>query len=108
MTSGNYKVDTISGLYASPIGSTLYLPNDYNGIGYNQFTQSILYADKTSKSIIQTLYASKRIQVQNATGRQVTVAVTGGTVTNSNLPSIANISDIKTLYNTTGTTYTLY
>jgi hypothetical protein len=108
LTSGNYKVDTISGLYASPIGSTLYLPNDYKGIGYNQFTQSILYADKTSKSIIQTLYASKRIQVQNATGRQVTVAVTGGTVTNSNLPSIANISDIKTLYNTTGTTYTLY
>ena len=47
------------------------------------------------------------ILIQNATGRQITVAVNGGTVTNSNLNSIFNISDIKTLYNTGGTTYTL-
>jgi hypothetical protein len=47
------------------------------------------------------------ILIQNTTGRQITVAVQGGTVTNPILNSIPNISDIKTLYNTSGTTYTL-
>jgi sugar lactone lactonase YvrE len=47
------------------------------------------------------------ILIQNTTGRQITVAVQGGTVTNPILNSIPNISDIKTLHNTSGTTYTL-
>jgi hypothetical protein len=47
------------------------------------------------------------ILIQNTTGRQITVAVQGGTVTNPTLNSIPNISDIKTLHNTSGTTYTL-
>jgi sugar lactone lactonase YvrE len=47
------------------------------------------------------------VLIQNATGREVTVEVDGGTVTNSNLNSILYVSNIKTLFNTTGTTYTL-
>ena len=49
-----------------------------------------------------------QMQIQNTTGTALTINVTGGTVTNPTLYSIPNISDIKTLYNTSGTTYSLF
>jgi sugar lactone lactonase YvrE len=50
---------------------------------------------------------STSLQIQNATGIPLTIAVSGGIVTNPVLNSIPNISDVKTLYNT-GSVYTIY
>jgi len=47
------------------------------------------------------------VQVQNSTGRPLTLSVTGSTLTNSNLNSLPNITDVMTLYNTSGSNYTL-
>jgi sugar lactone lactonase YvrE len=43
---------------------------------------------------------SNNTQIINSTGRELTITVDGGIVVNSNLKSIPNISDIKTLYKT--------
>jgi hypothetical protein len=85
-------------LYSNSIYSVL-------NVGSNS---AIVQIPITYPSTTFTFSNTSNTLIQNATGRPVTIAVAGGTVTNSNLNSVAGISDVKTLYNTSGTTYTLY
>jgi len=78
------------------------------------YTMMSLYSNSIMVQIPFTSYPSTTFtfsntltpQIQNTTGRQVTIAVTGSTVTNPIIQSLPNISDVLTLYNT-GVSYTL-
>jgi hypothetical protein len=95
---------TIS-LYSNSLYTVVIGIDDLNNSTYYGIQKVPLTYPSTTFTFSNVL---SNVQIQNTTGRQVTIAVTGGTVTNSNLNSVPNISDIKTLYNTTGTTYTLF
>jgi len=91
-----------------PQGLSLYSNSLYTTISGINSTCSIVQIPITYPSTTFTFSnVGSNTLIQNATGRQVTISVAGGTVTNPTLSSTPNISDIKTLYNTSGTTYTL-
>ena len=97
--------------YKNTMGVTQTL-NMYSNTLYTALTvgsnSAVMQYSLIYPSTTFTFSNTSNTLIQNATGRPVTIAVPGGTVTNSNLNSVAEISDIKTLYNTSGTTYTLY
>jgi hypothetical protein len=105
---GSYRSNITGAAINNPQTVTLYSNSLYTATnsGGTSYIVRIPFTAYPSTTFTFSNVGSN-VQVQNATGIQVTVAVAGGTVTNSNLPSIPNISDVKTLYNTTGTTYTL-
>lgn len=102
LTSGSNMVTTISGNSIFSIGSTFsIIPS---GMVYNPSDNRIYYVDGFANRIT-TIIPSPPL-IQNATGRQVTIAVPNATVTNSNLNSVG-ISDVKTLHSISDRTYTL-
>jgi hypothetical protein len=91
-----------------PQGLSLYSNSLYTTISGVNSTCSIVQIPITYPSTTFTFSnVGSNTLIQNATGRHLTISVAGGTVTNPTLSSTPNISDIKTLYNTSGTTYTL-
>jgi len=117
-TSNVIRLITTTGNVSSLLVSTVITQNNPQSLSLYSNSLYTVICSSSSSTLVQlplgypsTTFTFSNItsntQIQNTTGRTVTIAVTGGTVTNSNLPSIANISDIKTLFNTTGTTYTL-
>jgi len=105
LTSGNNNVTTISGNYTYSIGSTF--SNYPLGIIYNPFDNFIYYIDRIGNNITRIINTPKSTQIQNATGRQLTIAVPNATVSNSNLNSVLGLSDVKTLYSRSEINYTL-
>jgi DNA-binding beta-propeller fold protein YncE len=105
LISGQGGVVSISGLNGSPVGSSTN--SYYSGLVYHPYEQCVYYNHVTLNAIIKIINTPKTTQIQNATGRQVTITVPNATVSNSNLRSVEGISDVKTLYSTSGINYTL-
>jgi len=133
LLSGNYGVLTVDGSLSTvnpnPLNSigrgSMYHPDQdkiyflteglIRTLTYTGLTSAV--AEVPLNSPFNTLVnyklsGSNTTLIQNTTGRQVTVAVgrgvVNGRVSNSNLNSIPGSSDVKTLYITGLTTYSLY
>ena len=104
--SSNYRVTTISG--SNSIVNSTNSTSAYSiGLVYHPYDKCVYYIDQTKNAIIQIIKTPKNTLIQNATGREITITVPGGTVTNSTMKSLPGIPSIKTLYSTSGTTYTV-
>jgi hypothetical protein len=122
LISGNFTVITPTGQNANPLPLTYSV--SIMGIAYDPVQQCIFY---TSSGNSPTLGSDvneimkltfnpysrfnpsppQNVQLRNATGRTLTVAVSGATVTNPTLYSIPGNVDQQTLYPTGANTYTL-
>jgi hypothetical protein len=122
LLSGQYTMLTITGTYAKPVS----LPQPYvtGGLAYDPLQKCIFYTVCGTSSAIGSQvneimklsfnrYSKfnpdppQSVQLRNATGRQLTIAVPGATVTNPTLYSIPGRYDVQTLYSLAGNTYTL-
>jgi hypothetical protein len=106
-----------SGYLDTPFASydSYNTPQTLNLYSNALYTTISLYSNSIMVQIPLTSYPSTTFtfsnpitsQIQNSTGRQLTIAVTGSTVTNPTINSLPNIPDILTLHNN-GESYTLF
>ena len=83
----------------TPQTLSLYSNSLYTMMNSNT-TSSIAQIPLNYPSTTFTFTSPSNQYIQNATGRPLTIAVSGSTVTNSNFNSIPGISDVKTITGT--------
>jgi hypothetical protein len=112
LTSGNYGVVTISSPFSPTMFTTVH--RAFGPLVWHPYERCIYSINPTRNRIMRIINTPKTVQIQNTTGKTITIVacnVTGEsavntTVSNSNIGSIG-ISDVKTLYSTSGITYSL-